>query len=210
MISTDIPRQQRLTNYILNEVGRMPAVGLYHGQMGAVLALSLYARQQKDDLLENLLQNLLNAIYEKISVNMPLGMEDGLVGIGYGLTLMAEFTRENADLDDALHEVDQCVMYVDPTRYPDLSFRTGLAGVWAYIRERRKIGSSLASFDERYMNLLTKVIIDNGLMDHQWSLLEQIDTPSFEADEYVGKILDLSGGCSFYLFQEYHDQIFHH
>lgn len=81
-------RYQTIINHILLRSVDCKDISLYHGKMGIVLALYLNAREQGKAEWEDWAWDLLQSVYAQLAENLPYDMEDGLVGIGYAVTLL--------------------------------------------------------------------------------------------------------------------------
>ena len=79
-------RLKKIVDYLLLSSPYMHDIGLFHGKMGVVIALYLYSAKYRDELISDYAWDLLQHIYDNINSNMPIGLEYGLAGIGYGTT----------------------------------------------------------------------------------------------------------------------------
>ena len=60
-------------------------LGLFHGRMGIVLFFAHYARISNSKHYEDFAGHLLDEIYEEINLDLPVNLENGLCGIGWGI-----------------------------------------------------------------------------------------------------------------------------
>ena len=68
----------------------MQELGLFHGKMGVVVALYLYADAYGDEVMREYAWELFQQVYDGVHTDMPVGLERGLAGIGYGTTLLCK------------------------------------------------------------------------------------------------------------------------
>ena len=62
-------------------------LGLFHGKMGCVLFFAEYTRYTHDEHYEEFANELLDEICEDITKDIPIGLENGLCGIGWELSI---------------------------------------------------------------------------------------------------------------------------
>lgn len=195
---------QALAEHLSFCCGYLPTINLYEGKIGALLALALHAKSVGDTIYEEQVIWLFERIVDEIDCRLGIGIEDGLAGVGYGMTLLFQLGAVAGDLDDALAEIDERIMEFDPRRIKDLSFRHGLRGVMAYVRLRQSINPAMHTFDISFLQELEQRCseIDGGVPDiRPDGLLAHLDRPSFEMADFSGKSLGLSGGLSYYLLR---------
>lgn len=195
----------KIADYVRFYSAYLPTIGLYHGRMGVLLALRLYGLQNKDKLFEETATWLLEDVMERVDDRLPVGMEHGLVGIAFGVTLLHRYAGMEADLNDVLAEVDQWIMGFDVRRMEDVSFRSGLMGVVAYVNLRMSCGN-LTSLDAQYLHELSMRCQSLALSPQAgaWQLfLTDLDVPAFAATDYENKSIALCGGSSYYLLKSY-------
>ncbi|MBQ8529673.1 MAG: glycosyltransferase [Parabacteroides sp.] len=158
--------QQALSRLILNACF-IPNIGLFHGRMGCVLFLAVYARHTQNEMYENFASELLDTIYEDLNKELHFNLEDGLCGIGWGIEYLVQQGLMQGDTDEILWEVDQRIMEYNPLRISDLSFRRGLGGLTFYViarllavRETEKI-----PFDWNYLQSLKTALSQANLSE---------------------------------------------
>lgn len=81
---------RKIADYLLLKSPYIQDVGLFHGKMGIVVSLYAYANKYGDSLLEDYAWDLLQQIYEEVHTDMPIGLENGLTGTGYGTSLLCK------------------------------------------------------------------------------------------------------------------------
>ncbi len=201
----------KLVNYLLFHSYTMNDVSLYHGKTGIVLAMMMYANVFKSQSIRQYTEDLFQTIYKDIHDGMPIGIEHGLAGVGYGITLLKQAKLIDCDLNNVLYDIDAKIMDYNPQRIKDCSFRKGLAGIFSYINLRNKVEGSVSSFDEYYLRQLSliyhekKDVIDNEMKKN---LKDDLERPDWDEFSYQNKKLGLDQGSSYYLFKTYYDQLF--
>lgn len=167
-------------HYLILNSWNTSDLSLFHGRMGCVLFFTHYARSIEDTIFDDFAAELLNGIYEEIHEDLPLSLENGLCGIGWGIEYLVQHGFMQGDTDDILSDIDRKVMEYDPLRITDFSFRRGLAGITFYVIARlstiRKKGS--LPFDKQYLQRLKKALLSTDFSN-------DIETPSFLVDSYL-------------------------
>jgi len=192
---------RQITDHLLLCGSFLRDIGLFHGKMGIVVTLYMYAEKHNDKLLEEYAWDLFQQVYDSIHADMPFGLENGLVGIGYGTTLLYKHGIVDCDLNEVLTDVDSKIMERDPRRMKDLSVRTGVAGLIRYLNLRQSTDRPLTTFDGQFLSdlqvaaeLMTTGYKDLGIMD----IIEQ---PSFAINEYAEHPIGIDGGCAYYILK---------
>lgn len=115
----------KIADYLLLRSSYMQELGLFHGKMGVVVALYLYADAYGDEVMREYAWELFQQVYDGVHTDMPVGLERGLAGIGYGTTLLCKRGLVECSLNDILEDIDRKIMERDPRRLTDMSVRTG-------------------------------------------------------------------------------------
>ena len=197
---------KKIADYLLLRSSYLQEVGLFHGKMGVVVALYMYSSKYNDKLMEEYAWDLFQQIYDKVHIDMPVGLETGLAGIGYGTTLLYKYGLVSCDLNEILMDVDSKIMERDPRRMSDLSARTGLGGILQYIALRQIISEPLLTFDRQYLTELNNAVADNASLNTMCQLHEITDLlakPQFNIDGYIEKPLGIDDGCAYYILNDY-------
>ena len=199
MITEDIAH---IVDYLIYKSRYLKDISLYHGKLGVSLALYMYADKNRQPILQELAWDLLQDVLLGISSNFPIGIENGLAGIGYGITLLKQKGFIDCDLDDELSEIDQKIMEYDPRRMEDISYRKGIEGILAYFSLRYQVEGKLYSIDGTFQYEL-KTLYDALKVEHQYrvSLFDNIAKPEFSISKYIAKPLGIDKGCSYYIIQ---------
>ena len=135
-------------------------LGLFHGRMGIVLFFAQYGRAVQDKRYEDFAGDLLDEIYEEIHWDMPVNLENGLCGIGWGIEYLVQQGFMKGNTDEILADIDRKVMELDPLRMTDLSFRRGLTGIAFYVIARLNAHRETAvlPFDNAYLHALQQAV----------------------------------------------------
>lgn len=154
-------------------------LGLFHGKMGIVLFFSELAHVSQNSAYEDLASNLLGEIYEEIHYDLPINLENGLCGIGWGIEYLVQHGLMEGDTDEILSDIDQKVMEINPLRMKDFCFRRGLGGIACYVLARLNASrqSQTLPFDDDYLNILQEAM-SQAVFPHEgeigFNLLESL------------------------------------
>ena len=123
-------------------------IGLFNGKTGLMLFLFYYARHSGNSLYEDFAMELFDEICRDISPDTPVGLGNGLCGIGWGILHLCKngFVEDTAN--EILEEIDCKIMEYDLSRVWDDSLESGFQGMALYLSERLKDFSS--PYDTRY------------------------------------------------------------
>jgi lantibiotic modifying enzyme len=132
-ISTD----QRIINALLLNASFIDNLGLMHGKMGIAIYFFHLARQTGNTIYEDYAGELLDEIYEEITLETPLDFENGLAGIGWGIEYLMQNGFIDADTDEVLEDFDhklfQKLIY---NATGNIGLLKGLIGLGAYFLKR--------------------------------------------------------------------------
>lgn len=192
---------RRIADYLILKSLFVRDVGLFQGKMGIVVALYAYANRHGDKLLEEYAWDLLQQIYDGVHTDMPVGLEHGLAGIGYGTTLLQKYGFVDCDLNAILADIDAKIMERDPRRMADCSVRTGSGGLLLYLAFRLEAGGSLATFDRQYLTELQSAMSNTPVSKPSMNILDILSKPSFAAGDYIGKPVGIDGGSAYYIIK---------
>lgn len=193
---------RKIADYLLLKSPYIQDVGLFHGKMGIVVSLYAYANKYGDSLLEDYAWDLLQQIYEEVHTDMPIGLENGLTGTGYGTTLLCKLGLVECDLNAVLEDVDTKIMERDPRRISDFSVRSGVGGLLLYLALRRSTGEPLLTFDNQYLTELESATAGRLKLNPNTSLLDLLNKPSFGVDDYIEKPVGIDGGSAYYILND--------
>lgn len=121
----------RIVNHNILYGSFNPDLSLFTGRMGLVLFFFHYSRYTKSALYENFAEELLDDIYEDITNDMPVSLEDGLCGVSWGMLYLMQQGFVDGNADEVLEMIDRKIEVYD-VRYVGgvdhyLRFRSALA-----------------------------------------------------------------------------------
>src|SRR5690554_1095395 len=96
-----------ITNTLLLNSSFIDNLGLMHGKMGISICFFHLARQTGNKIYEDYAGELIDEIYDEISIHTPVDFKNGLAGIGWGIEYLAQNGFIEADTDIVLDEFDQ-------------------------------------------------------------------------------------------------------
>ncbi len=195
-------RLRKIVEYLLLSSPYMHDIGLFHGKMGVVIALYLYSAKYRDELISDYAWDLLQHIYDNINSNMPIGLEYGLAGIGYGTTILYKHGLVDCDLNSILVDVDSKIMEHDPRRIKDMSIRSGVEGLMQYIALRKSTGEPFETFDAQYLTELYATASPIVSVYQDKSIMSILNAPTFSIEEYAEKPLGIDGGSAYYILKD--------
>ena len=173
----------KIADYLLLRSGYLQELGLFHGKMGVVVALYLYADAYGDEVMREYAWELFQQVYDGVHTDMPVGLERGLAGIGYGTTFLCKRGLVECSLNDILEDIDRKIMERDPRRLTDMSVRSGLRGLMLYLGLRQSV-EAVTTFDSRYMMELQDTVERNNLSCRTLDFMDVLNEPTFPEAEY--------------------------
>lgn len=193
---------KQIANYILLHGRYQRNIGLFHGKAGIMLTMFLFSQKTGISVYHDFAEDLFDDVQNQLYDNMPIGMENGLAGIAYAMSYLANKNILSFDQNEILSDIDNKIMSADPRRITDLSFNTGALGIWIYINERMKCKEVLTSIDGQYIGEL-KDILKEGYSSNtsEFNLLERLQKPTFSIHEYEKQKLDIDEGVAYYLLK---------
>lgn len=132
---------------------------LFHGRAGRMVALCEYGAyahtEAYDDLAADWLERLSQDLVES---DLPVGMAQGVCGMGWALLYLLGRGLVDDDLEAELQAVDRRVQAVAPGRVTDVGFERGLGGILCYVTARlgqwRRTGRVGCPFAEDFLSEL--------------------------------------------------------
>lgn len=193
--------QGKIIDYLLLKSLYIHDTGLFHGKMGIVVALYAYAKRCHDKLLEEYVWELFQQVYDGVHIDMPIGLEYGLSGIGYGTALLCELGLMECDLNEILIDIDAKIMERDPRRMTDFSVRTGTDGLLLYIALRQKVSGCISTFDSLYLSELQFATKNKAKLNLSTNIISLLRKPTFTETNYIDKPIGIDGGCAYYILK---------
>lgn len=191
---------KRIVNHLILHASFTDDVGLFHGKMGIILFFAHYARYTGNHLFDDFAGELLNEVYENVTEALPINLESGLCGIGWGTGYLIQNGFLEGNADEILKEIDHKIMEQDLKRMKDRSLPTGLLGIGCYIDQRLCVPRKETEdrpFDDTYLtdwktvSSSLEIVGGKKMLD---SLLEKQPV----GDKFLSWDLGLVNGCAGY------------
>ncbi len=160
----------------------------------------LYADAWHDNFMREYAWELFQQVYDGVHTDMPIGLERGLAGIGYGTTLLCKRGLVKCSLNDILADIDTKIMERDPRRLTDRSVHTGTRGLMMYL-ELRKSVEAVTTFDNCYLRELQDMMAGYKMPSEDLHIMNVLSEPAFAETDYLEKPLDIDGGSAYYILK---------
>ena len=193
----------RIADHLLLHSPYISDLSLFHGKMGISVGLYMYSAKYGDELMGEFAWELFQQVYEGVHCDMPVGLEHGLAGIGYGTALLHSLGILEGDISGSLAEIDRKIMERDPRRMTDMSLHSGAKGILMYMALRRMSDPELSTFDPQYVAELDAVTGSATTAYTPDMLLNILNEPLFPIDEIAGKPAGIDGGSAYYLVRSF-------
>ncbi len=154
-ISNKENRIQRIINVLLLNASFIDNLGLMHGKMGIAIYFFHLARETKNQIYEDYAGELIDEIYEEITINTPLDFENGLAGIGWGIEYLVQNGFIEADTNNVLEDFDSRLQ-PSQDQFQEIGLLKGLIGLGTYYLKRIQ---KPASTDEEVSTLINKQML---------------------------------------------------
>lgn len=129
----DLTLKECIVHWILLRSSMEEEIGLFHGKMGLVLFFSHYFKHNGHPVYEDIANELMDELGEKIHSELPIGFSWGLSGIGWGIEYLLQNNFFEGDSLELCEEIDKKIIASDPRTITDFSLETGLEGLLHYI-----------------------------------------------------------------------------
>lgn len=120
---------ERITHHLMLNAYFNPDLGLFHGQMGTVLAMSEYSKYANNEVYFDVASYLLDNIAGKMHKNLLFSFASGLSGIGWGIEYLIQYGFVEGESVEICEEIDRKIMETDPRRILDFSLDTGFEDI---------------------------------------------------------------------------------
>lgn len=104
-----IQHKEKLKNLLRFGVLRTEGLknpGLYNGKLGMIILFYEYSRYSGDILYEQFADEMLDSVLE-LPDSLPFRFEDGLTGIGWGITYLLREKFIEGDIEEILSQVNE-------------------------------------------------------------------------------------------------------
>lgn len=102
-------RLERIANILFLNSSSTANLGLINGKMGIAIFFYHYYRITKNEMFSEYADELIDRIYNEISIKTPINFEDGLAGVGWGIEYLIKNRFVAEDTDDSLTELDDII-----------------------------------------------------------------------------------------------------
>lgn len=126
---------ERAFVYIQDHFSSVNGIGLFDGMSGVLLAVLLYAEFRQEDL-DTFVQHIWDKLANELSKEHNLSFQTGFSGVGWALIYAASHKLIEDDIESELSLIDNKIMTMSIKRNPDLSFLSGLGGIYCYVTAR--------------------------------------------------------------------------
>jgi hypothetical protein len=135
----EVDKPNRVINSLLLNSSFCENSGLLHGKTGIAILFYMLHRHTGHTVYEDYAGELIDEIYEDITIQSPVDFENGLAGIAWGIEYLVQNGFIDADTNEVLADIDDTInkhrVYNPPA---DLSLANGTAGILAYLLARIK------------------------------------------------------------------------
>lgn len=126
---------REVAGYLERHIGEQVRIGLFDGMAGILVAGLLYASAGHPEA-----DGLVSAAWERLQPELSrehgLMFESGFAGVGWALIYLASHRLIEDDIEDELAQIDKKIMTLSVKRTADMSFKTGLGGIYCYVVAR--------------------------------------------------------------------------
>lgn len=147
---------ERIVNHLILRTNTLNEIGLYTGKMGVVLFFAHYANIFKKEIYDDYAWHVLNDIISDMNIYQPWTMENGVLGIMWGVEYLFQSNLLDGNSDDVLCDLDQRILELDFENLSDKTFDTGLSGIINYLYYRSKTSSLEMYKSNRFSPLFHK------------------------------------------------------
>lgn len=194
----------RIANHLILNTSFLDNLGLYHGKMGIVLFFVHYAKYTGNSLYDDFAGELLDEIYEEIDDGLPIDLENGLCGIGWGILYLFQNGFVEGNPEEVLGDINKKIMERDLLRIVDFSTENGLRGISHYIKQYLLLFADKReqiSFDPQYISNWEAIIQQlKEKSELKLSSITHFDVLKQNKDICRWK-LGLNNGCAGYGFK---------
>lgn len=134
----DKTKKNTASFYLLHST-HLPDLGILQGKMGLILFYYELSKNNENKIYEEYASELLDDVYEDLSLDTPIAFDVGLCGIGWAFLYLWKNGFVEGNLDEMLTDIDQIVMKYSPKRFSDYSLEKGLEGIASYVYGRESL-----------------------------------------------------------------------
>ncbi|WP_319229244.1 lanthionine synthetase LanC family protein [Draconibacterium orientale] len=185
-MQTIISAKQKIINSLLLNASFIDNLGLFNGKMGISILFFLLSRKHQNKIFEDYAHELIDEIYDEISINTSTDFENGLAGIGWGIEYLVQNEFIDADTDEVLEEFDKQLtkeLAINSTN--EMRLLNSLLGHGYYFLKRiqkKQIGGNQNTIRLKNEQNLIHIIeeFENKLQNNPHLLMEPVFSSKFE------------------------------
>lgn len=137
-------------------------LGLMYGKMGISICFFHLFKQSEITLFKTFTEELIDEIYDEITVNISNDFENGLAGIGWGLEYLIQERFIDGDSEEVLEDVD-CKLFdsLANGEIDDLGLLNGVLRIGFYFLKRIEGSKNLITTNvksNKYLSVLNAVL----------------------------------------------------
>lgn len=190
----------KVLEYIVESIDPNMGIGLYNGLAG-VLATALLCEKNEPGTAENLAIESWEHISAHIKDEFNIDFQSGLSGIGWLLIYASYHQLLEDDIEEELKIIDYRIIQSSIKRNRDLTFPTGVGGVYCYVvlrllfQRKFKIQSAFPDdFMDELINEADRILASTNdwrTMNYVWQfkVIERIDAITYSPSFY--EVVDL-------------------
>lgn len=182
---------REIANHLILNTTVQKDISLFYGKMGIVLFFAHLSVYLKEPVYIDFAGELLDEIYEEISIDMPINLGTGLCGIGWGINYLLQNKFVEGDADEILVEIDKKIMERDPLRIYDRTLKSGLSGIAYYVYRRLSCldnRKKFLYFDRDYIRNINLVAKDVEKLDDKYLLFYLIKSAKLKNNFYANDL----------------------
>lgn len=131
----------RITRHLILNASFLKDVGLYHGKMGIAIFFMEYFGYTKETIYEEFAEELLDSILENVHNKLPIDMEFGLAGIGWGIEYLLKNKFITSDSLETFEDLDKEIFNKYHLLDNGSNFKNGKVGILNYLNFRNKLNN---------------------------------------------------------------------
>lgn len=170
-------------------------IGLFYGKMGILIFFEHYAKYTSQSVYEDFAGYMFDEICDDIQENMPIGLSNGLCGIGWGIEYLIQNDFVKGDSGEILLELDRKVLEYNLTKMQDVTLEKGVIGLlnYIYMRVNNKRGKNCYFCDLK--DCLDSSLYANRILN--WNNIFTTNIVDFISlnKEFSFENLGLNNGC---------------
>ncbi|MDX8337542.1 lanthionine synthetase LanC family protein [Draconibacterium sp. IB214405] len=152
-----ISTNQVIINSLMLNASFIDNIGLLNGKMGIAICFFQLARTTNESVYYDYAGELIDEIYDELSIETTLDFENGLAGIGWGIEYLVQNGFLEADTNEVLEEFDNRLyneLNLNPSQ--EIGLLKGIIGLGIYFLTRIPTKISLS---EKKVSIASEALI---------------------------------------------------